>query len=109
MTIPDNKPEVQLVGEDGNAFSILARCKAAADDAGWAAEQFDEFSSKATSSSYDYLLCTVIEYFSVIDEYDNKHDDEFYDDYNDFDDVYEDYDEEDDEDYNFKYDEFEDE
>lgn len=55
---------VPLVGEDGNAFSILGRvkrimCRAGLDD------QWEEFLKEATASDYDHLLLTVMRWFSV--------------------------------------------
>jgi hypothetical protein len=62
------KPKVQLVGMDGNAYSILGRCHRAANDAGWSKEQWGEFSTKAKSSDYNNLLRTVMEYFECDSE-----------------------------------------
>jgi len=68
------KPTVRLVGEDGNAFSILARCKRAATSAGWTEEQWREFHTKACSGSDDQLLATVLEFFD--EEAEDNDDDE---------------------------------
>ena len=54
---------VKLVGEDGNAFFILARCQAAAKDAGLPQSEIDEFMREAKSGDYDNLLCTVMDWF----------------------------------------------
>ena len=59
------KPVVKLVGEDGNAFAILGRCRAVAKKAGWTPEQIKEFMDKAMSGDYDHLLGTCTEYFDV--------------------------------------------
>jgi len=56
--------EVQLVGEDGNVFSILGRCKKAARGK-LTDEQFEEFSGKLMSGDYNNALSTVQEYFTV--------------------------------------------
>jgi hypothetical protein len=61
----DNKPEVKLIGEDGNAFAIIGRCRRAAKKAGWTEEQIERFTTEATSGDYDHLLQTVMEYFDV--------------------------------------------
>lgn len=55
--------KVRLVGEDGNAFSILGRCERAA--RGKLSEaQMKEFRDDATSRDYDHLLQTVMAYFT---------------------------------------------
>ena len=59
-------PEVTipLIGEDGNAFSILGRVQRAMRRAGIASE-WDEFHAEATDSDYDHLLATVMGWFTV--------------------------------------------
>ena len=57
--------KVQLVGNDGNAFSILGNCKTAAKKAGLTKKQIDEFLNEAMSRDYDHLLGTCMEYFEV--------------------------------------------
>jgi hypothetical protein len=61
---PNGKPKVQvkLVGEDSNAFAILGRCMKAMRRAGWGTTEIREFEAKATSSDYNHLLATVLEY-----------------------------------------------
>jgi hypothetical protein len=63
--MPDKKPKVKLVGEDGNAFAILGRCRLAAKKAGWTEEQIKEFTTEAMSGDYDNLLQTVMKQFDV--------------------------------------------
>ena len=60
-----DKPELKLVGEDGNAFAILARAKSVAQDSGWSEETIKIFLDKATSGDYNKLLTTCGDYFSV--------------------------------------------
>ena len=60
-----SKPELVLVGEDGNAFSILGRAQRVARKAGWPEEQIKEFITEATSGDYDHLLQTCNKYFDV--------------------------------------------
>lgn len=59
-----NKPKVivPLVGEDGNAFAILARCQRAMRKAGWTKEEIDTFMKEAKGGDYNHLLCTVMKY-----------------------------------------------
>jgi len=56
------RPTVKLIGEDGNAFAILGRCRAAMRKAGWPKEAIDQFVKEATSSDYNNLLCTAVKY-----------------------------------------------
>jgi hypothetical protein len=59
------KPQVKLVGQDGNAFSILGRCQRAARTAKWDKVRIDAFMEEATSGDYDHLLQTVMRNFDV--------------------------------------------
>ncbi len=61
----ESKPSVKLIGEDGNAFSILGNCRRAALKAGWTEEQWAEFRKEALAEDYDHLLATVQEHFDV--------------------------------------------
>lgn len=56
---------VQLVGLDGNAFSIIGRCLTAMRKVGLSQEERDEFQKEATSGNYDHLLITCTEWFDV--------------------------------------------
>lgn len=62
------RPRVRLVGEDGNAFAILGRCRRAARRAGWSEEQWEAFREEATSGDYDHLLGTVMEHFEEVSD-----------------------------------------
>lgn len=64
---------VALVGEDGNAFSILGRVSSALKRGGHG-DAVEEFHAEATSGDYNHLLQTVMEYVST-DE-DNEDEDE---------------------------------
>jgi hypothetical protein len=52
--------QVQLSGEDGNAFAILGRTAAALRHAGVPQEEIDAFFAEATSGDYDHLLQTTM-------------------------------------------------
>jgi uncharacterized protein DUF4314 len=52
--------QVQLTGEDGNAFAILGRTAAALRRAGVPQEEIDAFFAEATSGDYDHLLATTM-------------------------------------------------
>lgn len=60
-----DRPVVRLIGEDGNAFNILGRCRHAGKEAGWTGDQWEAFQREATSGDYDHLLATVMDYFEV--------------------------------------------
>ena len=53
---------VQLSGEDGNAFSILARVEKAMRKAQIPKPEIQLFMSTATNGDYDHLLHTVMQY-----------------------------------------------
>ena len=56
--------KVKLVGEDGNAFAILGRCRQALARAR-RLNLWNEFHKEATSGDYNHLLATVCDYFVV--------------------------------------------
>lgn len=56
---------VQLLGLDGNAFSILGRVMSAMRDEGIAQEEIDLFLKEATGGNYDELLATVAKWVNV--------------------------------------------
>jgi hypothetical protein len=88
MPIPyEKRPVCPLAGEDGNAFSIIARVSKALKNAGFKAEA-EEFKKKAMSSDYNNLLMTAMKYVREPDEVDTD-DDEGYDDEDDYEDDYE--------------------
>lgn len=67
MTATPKHPEVhvELVGQDGNAFSILGRVSEAMKRAKVPAEEQSAFQAEATSGDYDHLLRTVTKWVSV--------------------------------------------
>jgi hypothetical protein len=58
------RPFLKLVGEDGNAFNILAKARRALRDAG-RGDEWATFEAEATSGDYDHLLVTIMEWFVV--------------------------------------------
>ena len=56
---------MHLTLEDGNAHSILVRCRRAAVAAGWPEEAWGAFYVDATGGDYDHLLMTVARHFEV--------------------------------------------
>ena len=65
MKAPDKKPEVQLTGEDGNAFAIMGKVSKALRRAGADKEYIDQYHNEATSGDYDNLLMVTMEYVDV--------------------------------------------
>lgn len=55
---------VQLTGEDGNAFAIIASVRKALRKAGLR-EEAKEFQEEAIKGDYDHLLQTVHKYVNV--------------------------------------------
>lgn len=51
---------VQLSGEDGNAFSMLARVRKAMRRAGVEQSEIDRFADEAMSGDYDHLIQTIL-------------------------------------------------
>lgn len=84
-----DRPVCPLVGEDGNAFSIIGRVRKTLIKAGFKKEA-DDFQREATAGDYNNLLMVACSYVREPDE-DLSDDDEDLDEDEDFD-----YDEEDD-------------
>ncbi len=65
MKAPEERPEVKLVGEDGNAFSILGTVSEALKKAGADKEYIDQYLNKAMDGDYNHLLGVTMEYVDV--------------------------------------------
>ena len=65
LLVPITNVKVRLVGEDGNAFAILGRCRAAMRKAGYPQAFIDTFVTEATAGNYDDLLAAVMKYVVV--------------------------------------------
>lgn len=68
MTFEVKHPEVEveLVGNDGNAFFIVGKVRAALRRAGVSAEEVEQYTAEATSGDYDHLLQTTMRWVEVI-------------------------------------------
>ncbi len=66
-TVETNKfgVEVQLSGNDGNAFMVLGSCSKAARRANIDKQEIDKFTQEAMMGDYDHLLRTCMKYFDV--------------------------------------------
>jgi len=63
-----NTVKVRGLFDDGNAYSILGKARRAAKAAGWSDQEWQTFSAKAKSGTYDTLLQAVMERFEDEDE-----------------------------------------
>ena len=57
--------EVQLIGEDGNAFAILGQVTRALREAAVPADEIESFTAEATAGDYNHLLATVMDWVEV--------------------------------------------
>ncbi len=57
--------DVELVGQDGNAFVILGLVSKAMRRSGLTSEQISEYREEAMSGNYDQLLETTMRYVNV--------------------------------------------
>jgi hypothetical protein len=57
--------EVQLSGNDGNAFAIMGAVKSALKKAGASKEELSEYVSDSMSGDYDHLLQTAMRWVKV--------------------------------------------
>ena len=57
--IVDKKVELELVGLDGNAFSVMGAFSKAARSSDWSKEEIDLVLAEAMSDDYDHLLATI--------------------------------------------------
>ena len=65
MKGPLTKPTLKLVGQNGNAFSMMGRVKQSLRRAGADKEYIDKYLKEATSGDYDHLLVVSMEYVNV--------------------------------------------
>jgi len=57
--------EVQLTGQDGNAFMIMGRVQRALKDHGVPKAEVDKYLEESTSGDYDHLLQTAMKWVVV--------------------------------------------
>ncbi|PCJ57911.1 MAG: hypothetical protein COA65_08610 [Rhodospirillaceae bacterium] len=62
MENTETKPELNIIGEDGNAFFILARASKVAKENNM---DWDAIQKEAQSGDYDNLLRVMMKYFDV--------------------------------------------
>lgn len=61
----EKKPKLKLVGNDGNAFAIMAACQRAGKKAGWSTDRISDLLKRMMSGNYDNLLTIAAEEFDV--------------------------------------------
>ena len=59
------KPEIQLTGTDGNAFSIMGKVRDAMREVGWTKAEIAEATDEMMSGDYEHLIRTACEYCEV--------------------------------------------
>jgi len=60
-----DKPTVRLIGEDGNAFAIMAKVIKALRDNNLS-DKIDRYKKRALSGDYDNLLQVTSEYVDIV-------------------------------------------
>lgn len=58
--MPKEKLNLKLVGQDGNAFSLLGLFRREAKKAGWTENEIEKTTEEAKSGDYDHLLQTLM-------------------------------------------------
>lgn len=62
------KPNVRLVGEDGNAFAIMGRVSRGLKKTGHTPEEINQYTDDSTSGDYDHLLRVAMKWCEDIGE-----------------------------------------
>ena len=58
----NKKVKLNLVGKDGNAYSLMGLFIRQAEREGWTAGEIDEVIEKCTEGDYNHLLVTLMEH-----------------------------------------------
>jgi hypothetical protein len=74
MEVKYPQASIRLAGEDGNAFSILARTMQALRRAGVTKDEIDAYHTEATTGDYDHLLVTTMRWVTCDAEEETKTD-----------------------------------
>lgn len=64
--VDKEKPIIVLVGQDGNAYNIMAIAARALRKAGYTKEEVDQYFEEAMSGDYDNLLRVTMKWCEVI-------------------------------------------
>ena len=65
MKKPETKPIVKLIGQDGNAFSVMGAVKQALKQSGADKEYIDKYLNEAMSGDYYNLLAVSMKYVQI--------------------------------------------
>ena len=65
MSVKYPQVEVQLTGQDGNAFFIIGRVRRALREAGASKEEVESFCAEAMNGDYNNVLQTCMRWVSV--------------------------------------------
>ncbi len=65
------KVKLELVGLDGNAFSLMGAFQSAARKEKWTKEEIKFVIDECMSGDYDHLLCTLMDY-TTSEEYSDE-------------------------------------
>lgn len=60
------RPELKMVGRDGNAFAILMRARLVAEKAGVPQDEIERFATDLLSGDYSHVIKVVSDYFKVV-------------------------------------------
>ena len=66
----NKKVKLQLVGLDGNAFSLMGAFSKQARREGWTKEEIKGVLDECMTGDYDHLLCTLMEHTQEPEEED---------------------------------------
>jgi len=72
----DKKINLNLVGLNGNAFSLMGAFQSQAHKEGWKQEDIDEVLTEAKSSDYNHLLVTLMNHCEEVNDGDCEYDEE---------------------------------
>ena len=70
------KVKLQLVGLDGNAYSVMGAFQRAARREGWSQEEIKVVLNEAMSGDYNHLLATIMDNTDMPDEVDGDEDED---------------------------------
>lgn len=66
--IVEKKVKMELVGLDGNAFSLMGHFQRNARRQGWTKDEIDSVLNECKSGDYDHLLCTLMDHTDDSDD-----------------------------------------
>jgi len=66
--VDGKKVQMNLVGLDGNAFSLMGAFSSNARRQGWPKEDIDKVIAECTSGDYNHLLSTLVAHTEEVDD-----------------------------------------